>query len=107
MDRMRMHGMEPAQRAGPRIMVGVLAAPGAEVGVVAIPIEDRKSTRLNSSHVRISYAVFCLKKKQSRRNTDSNDERAPRENVSLLGASAVPGGDAELCHQADIGQLGL
>src|SRR3989442_7449399 len=25
-------------------------------------VEDRKSTRLNSSHVRISYAVFCLKK---------------------------------------------
>src|SRR3989442_5301923 len=28
------------------------------------PAQDRKSTRLNSSHVRISYAVFCLKKKQ-------------------------------------------
>src|SRR5690349_22776139 len=28
---------------------------------------DRKSTRLNSSHVEISYAVFCLKKKTSRR----------------------------------------
>ena len=28
--------------------------------------EDRKSTRLNSSHVRISYAVFCLKKKTTR-----------------------------------------
>src|SRR5439155_25737361 len=27
--------------------------------------EDRKSTRLNSSHVAISYAVFCLKKKKS------------------------------------------
>src|SRR3954470_15279883 len=27
------------------------------------PISDRKSTRLNSSHVEISYAVFCLKKK--------------------------------------------
>src|SRR5690554_7379955 len=27
---------------------------------------DRKSTRLNSSHVRISYAVFCLKKKRKR-----------------------------------------
>src|SRR5690349_23198767 len=27
------------------------------------PMEDRKSTRLNSSHVEISYAVFCLKKK--------------------------------------------
>src|SRR5690554_7128578 len=29
-----------------------------------VSIEDRKSTRLNSSHVRISYAVFCLKKKK-------------------------------------------
>src|SRR5207249_8078278 len=29
---------------------------------------DRKSTRLNSSHVSISYAVFCLKKKKKRRN---------------------------------------
>src|SRR3989442_8355450 len=28
---------------------------------------DRKSTRLNSSHVRISYAVFCLKKKKKKR----------------------------------------
>src|SRR5207253_11523093 len=28
--------------------------------------EDRKSTRLNSSHVAISYAVFCLKKKKQR-----------------------------------------
>src|SRR5699024_12265630 len=28
--------------------------------------EDRKSTRLNSSHVSISYAVFCLKKKNTR-----------------------------------------
>src|SRR3712207_8176160 len=30
--------------------------------------EDRKSTRLNSSHVNISYAVFCLKKKITRAN---------------------------------------
>src|SRR5436305_6482142 len=29
--------------------------------------QDRKSTRLNSSHVRISYAVFCLKKKKKSR----------------------------------------
>src|SRR5690554_7221670 len=29
------------------------------------PFIDRKSTRLNSSHVRISYAVFCLKKKNN------------------------------------------
>src|SRR5437588_4651371 len=32
-------------------------------------VEDRKSTRLNSSHTVISYAVFCLKKKKNIRNT--------------------------------------
>src|SRR6266511_5239475 len=32
-------------------------------GAFAAGVEDRKSTRLNSSHVKISYAVFCLKKK--------------------------------------------
>src|SRR3712207_7003249 len=32
--------------------------------------EDRKSTRLNSSHANISYAVFCLKKKNNVSNTD-------------------------------------
>src|SRR5690554_1958297 len=31
--------------------------------IAALVLGDRKSTRLNSSHVRISYAVFCLKKK--------------------------------------------
>src|SRR3712207_8933099 len=31
-------------------------------------LEDRKSTRLNSSHANISYAVFCLKKKKYKRN---------------------------------------
>src|SRR3712207_7131304 len=43
------------------------------VGVVVIPVtgdagavRDRKSTRLNSSHANISYAVFCLKKKNKK-----------------------------------------
>src|SRR3712207_7235264 len=31
----------------------------------AAPAQDRKSTRLNSSHANISYAVFCLKKKKN------------------------------------------
>src|SRR5699024_12519889 len=39
--------------------------------------EDRKSTRLNSSHVSISYAVFCLKKKTSR-------ERCSRRIVAII-----------------------
>src|SRR5690606_41053588 len=35
--------------------------------IVDGPFKDRKSTRLNSSHVKISYAVFCLKKKKEKR----------------------------------------
>src|SRR5690606_40777763 len=33
-------------------------------------VKDRKSTRLNSSHVKISYAVFCLKKKTEEEHTN-------------------------------------
>src|SRR5690349_22888933 len=36
---------------------------GDEPDLEVAPVRDRKSTRLNSSHVEISYAVFCLKKK--------------------------------------------
>src|SRR5690606_41789556 len=39
-------------------------APKAYPRARAIRCRDRKSTRLNSSHVKISYAVFCLKKKK-------------------------------------------
>src|SRR5699024_12125949 len=35
--------------------------------------QDRKSTRLNSSHVSISYAVFCLKKKKKTTKTHTNN----------------------------------
>src|SRR5690242_21018382 len=44
---------------------------GASAGkVVPARLEDRKSTRLNSSHMSISYAVFCLKKKTRRVTLD-------------------------------------
>src|SRR5438445_12107544 len=36
---------------------------------------DRKSTRLNSSHANISYAVFCLKKKKKENDIGSQNER--------------------------------
>src|SRR2546426_8587845 len=36
------------------------------------PIGDRKSTRLNSSHLVISYAVFCLKKKKTNNRTTTD-----------------------------------
>src|SRR5438132_9173854 len=35
--------------------------------LVRVSVEDRKSTRLNSSHTVISYAVFCLKKKNEKK----------------------------------------
>src|SRR5437899_4459944 len=43
------------------------------IGVSSYP--DRKSTRLNSSHLGISYAVFCLKKKNRYRTRRSRDRR--------------------------------
>src|SRR5690606_40269509 len=36
---------------------------------------DRKSTRLNSSHVKISYAVFCLKKKKTKTKASASTQR--------------------------------
>src|SRR5438874_9910417 len=44
---------------------------------------DRKSTRLNSSHVEISYAVFCLKKKISRQMTTSTTS------INIMGLQAA------------------
>src|SRR2546427_4504269 len=41
--------------------------------------QDRKSTRLNSSHSQISYAVFCLKKKKKRRQTNKTLKLIVRE----------------------------
>src|SRR5258708_30641767 len=46
----------------------ILVHPGPQ------PPPDRKSTRLNSSHQIISYAVFCLKKKKERRQIFQPDE---------------------------------
>src|SRR3712207_8074852 len=45
--------------------------------VHALDIQDRKSTRLNSSHANISYAVFCLKKKTHKDTSTSG--HVPRE----------------------------
>src|SRR5690625_1871114 len=42
------------------------------------PLQDRKSTRLNSSHVAISYAVFCLKKKKTKKSCLNSRGRASR-----------------------------
>src|SRR3989442_11763950 len=54
----------------PCLLVNSLALPKKSreiiLDVKPFPSQDRKSTRLNSSHVRISYAVFCFKKKRQK-----------------------------------------
>src|SRR5690606_39541115 len=52
------------------LAVNRLLKAGVEVSRVK---KDRKSTRLNSSHVKISYAVFCLKKKKKKKNNKTKD----------------------------------
>src|SRR5436305_6796958 len=42
---------------------------------------DRKSTRLNSSHVRISYAVFCLKKKKKKKNIKNKKKKHKKKRI--------------------------
>src|SRR5256885_11710980 len=57
-DRMVLHSPSP------RRSEKVIRSPGGG----AVEHQDRKSTRLNSSHLVISYAVFCLKKKKTMNN---------------------------------------
>src|SRR5439155_7088343 len=66
----RLFFLDMANRAGEKFILG--AAPVTEPGrresqrnIQNDQRQDRKSTRLNSSHVAISYAVFCLKKKKT------------------------------------------
>src|SRR3712207_8773241 len=56
-------GELPGPRLGPRPRLRALRRDHRRDGRVR-PAGDRKSTRLNSSHANISYAVFCLKKKK-------------------------------------------
>src|SRR5689334_24686117 len=75
----------------------VLAASGGDTtAVIAAPRPngaaiDRKSTRLNSSHSSISYAVFCLKKKKQhyprtnvRTDCDYNQTELPTQRIHIL-----------------------
>src|SRR5947209_1608566 len=59
-------GLGPFIAAGPIMATLAGIGSGAVVGGVVGALIDRKSTRLNSSHANISYAVFCLKKKKDR-----------------------------------------
>src|SRR3712207_7252090 len=73
----RRHRPHPDRREGHRMTapmtprstsqdsetVSAVVSAAAQAAAALVPAADRKSTRLNSSHANISYAVFCLKKK--------------------------------------------
>src|SRR5437868_12176317 len=74
-------GWAACRRAGWRFSGGLLLAAGCGLKLAPLLLtpslspqpaaRDRKSTRLNSSHVSISYAVFCLKKKKRTKQNSS------------------------------------
>src|SRR5438132_8078078 len=76
-----LHDALPIYRIGRRRGRIVLAVSPCSAGTIIrmLPLvaeqgeTDRKSTRLNSSHTVISYAVFCLKKKKKKKNNNGND----------------------------------
>src|SRR5262245_63733178 len=89
-DALSLHDALPIWRSQATVP-GVAAGATVQSVIGARPSSttpDRKSTRLNSSHLGISYAVFCLKKKNKphtsnhRQRTDQQHENDPHTNIS-------------------------
>src|SRR3712207_6940705 len=79
------------------LVVGArVEAAGRPAAVVVRP--DRKSTRLNSSHANISYAVFCLKKKNTRTR--------PRARPICTSVGSRPASDRSICRRSHRRALG-
>src|SRR5258708_26233447 len=60
----------PRRLSTPAGSIGTPVSAATRANAAMIARRDRKSTRLNSSHQIISYAVFCLKKKKNKRDDD-------------------------------------
>src|SRR5437588_8609329 len=61
---------------------------GAPCSIPASRRRDRKSTRLNSSHTVISYAVFCLKKKKKKENDRKKNKTG--EKLEMIKENPIP-----------------
>src|SRR3989475_4263275 len=68
------HSLEPEGNEHRVLAADMIGDPAKEWACEAVQ-EDRKSTRLNSSHSQISYAVFCLKKKKKKKNTKKSSNQ--------------------------------
>src|SRR2546426_8276386 len=71
--RQRLDGLDPGAPALRLVLLERLGEAAVDVGRHAGG--DRKSTRLNSSHLVISYAVFCLKKKKKQSLVNINTDK--------------------------------
>src|SRR5258705_7916663 len=74
-----------------RVVGRVVAATAEPIGPLRAVAQDRKSTRLNSSHLGISYAVFCLKKKTGHgrfRAEDRGRQRGTYSNTRISGETS-------------------
>src|SRR3712207_8897912 len=78
----RSHGQAP--EILPLRRLGMLHVPAGSILIqrhrrrsssALLQVRDRKSTRLNSSHANISYAVFCLKKKKNETTNSTDTQR--------------------------------
>src|SRR5256884_2132781 len=90
-DRRAQRGLEDRVLVEPRRAHRRHVFVGAAIRMTRDGVEDRKSTRLNSSHGYISYAVFCLKKKkENNRATDGNQTSGGtrRSGLSRTGRSS-------------------
>src|SRR2546429_6529953 len=69
------------RRRPKRCLHHFVSHPAKEEGIGLVEVLDRKSTRLNSSHGYISYAVFCLKKKKTK---SLQHIRTPRPILTMI-----------------------
>src|SRR3712207_8644479 len=80
--RLTAHAELAQPRAGIVVCDGAVEA-GRDPGDSEHVDEDRKSTRLNSSHANISYAVFCLKKKKKRKSKSSSTNETYSKTIMI------------------------
>src|SRR2546430_7253680 len=82
-------------RTVPGVAVESAECPSGELvdGQTTAAAEDRKSTRLNSSHSQISYAVFCLKKKKTEASPAAPPTLRTRQSRSRSVSRSIPVGD--------------
>src|SRR3989440_926569 len=100
-DAVAPHPGRKTLEAAERFLRARVRALAAHVAVDAVGVRpvDRKSTRLNSSHDQISYAVFCLKKKKKVDDTQKLDPLGDIDNTGLYFATqAIDGHTLDAVH---------